>query len=616
MPKVGRSAPAGWRVGGRLVLLAAGATVAAVVCGVVISSCVGPLAPGVSSPGRVEITHVGLSLTIMSRPDWASSPAETTYGGGVLESGSALDAAGGSIADSGGIFSSDGVYGSDGKPLWHGLALVRDQRRIRDLTPGVSEVWLEDIPAQIKPDTVRLRAIDDPEGLAVLEQNFRNDLAISQEALSRHVGQGVSIVTKSRQQVEGTLLSFQFSNPQDNSVVVSTLKTLIIAPAGGQAAGGHGAMAIDMQEVRSIRFSTLAQGLLTKPALVWKLRNKAQRTQNFEVAYMTEGLSWRADYVLRLHAANGSKGEGREAKGETATTKSQNPEVVDTADLDGVATVTNRSGVTYENAQLKLIAGDVNIAHPDAQPMGGGGIFGSTSSNSAAPPSFQEKPFFEYHLYTLSRPATLRDKETKQIDLVSGKGLKMRRTYVYDPVPNETGLDYIAQGAARVVSELENSRANGLGVPLPAGVVRLYAPDEEGEEFCVGRTTIDHTPVDEKLRLPWGSAFDVPCIIDPTEARYGENGESDARAYHLRNHKDSDITVTAVIRVPKETFNFCCLRAWHIREVGVIEVQVPIKAGTEETVKYRYDFDTQNNHGGLKPSAPEDPDSQPSDPSN
>ena len=316
-------------MGGRVILLAAGAIVAAVVCGVGISSCVGPAAPVVSAPGPVAITHVGVSLTIMSKPDWASSPSDSTYGGGVLEGNSALEDAVGLSPDS------DGFFGPDGKAVWQGLALVRDQRVIRDLPPGVSEVWLEDIPAQIKPETVRLRAIEDPQGLTVLEQNFRNDLATSQAAITRHIGQGVSIATKSRQQIEGTLLSCQFSNPDESLAVmvqsgnklipVPPRNTLIVAPAGGQAAGAQGAIAIDLREVRSIRFAGLAQGLMAKPALVWKLRNKAQRTQNFEVAYMTQGLSWRADYVLHLHAGNGSKGEGRRAKGETATARVRNP---------------------------------------------------------------------------------------------------------------------------------------------------------------------------------------------------------------------------------------------------------------------------------------------------
>ena len=134
---------------------------------------------------------------------------------------------------------------------------------------------------------------------------------------------------------------------------------------------------------------------------------------------MTEGLSSAADYVLRLHAGGPPK--------DVPTSRPASPaaaELIDTADLDGFATITNLSGVTYENAQLKLMAGDLNILHPDALPQGGGSCLFGSANSAADDKSFQEKPFFEYHLYTLVRPATLRDNETKQIDLVSGKGMK------------------------------------------------------------------------------------------------------------------------------------------------------------------------------------------------
>ena len=353
-------------------------------------------------------------------------------------------------------------------------------------------------------------------------------------------------------------------------------------------------MNIARQEIQAITFEKLPEGLLSRPTLVWKLQNEAALQQQFEVAYMTSGLSWRADYLLRIQPATGKTGGGDATRPSSETLAGRMPaplpDIIDSAEMVGYATVSTTSGVTYQDAQLKLMAGDVSILRPPV--MRGYGVRGSLELIQPAEP-FQEKSFFEYHLYTLGQPTTLRHNETKQIQLVSGEGIKLRRAYVYDPAENPT--------AVRLVSEMKNSKDNGLGRPLPKGVIRLYAPDDDGQETYVAQTTIDHTPADETLRLPWGYAFDIACSARQTVNNVRGPDRREVWEYSLRNHKDVDVNVTIIVRVPAETYTAKTKgnQPWHVREVGVVEIPVAVKANSQAVVEFSFSHNSLSG-GGLK----------------
>ena len=496
--------------------------------------------------GPVEIKQIGVSLTILSQPEgWQASPMPMQQR--MVQQEIAPNAPAQSWQVS---------------PYWQGMALVRDHRLIRNLKAGQTSVRFTNVPTGIMPDTVRLRSLDDPEGLSILEQNYQYDLATTWAVLKRYIDKPITIEFQKGDSATGTLLSFDGVS-------------LVIRPEG------EGPRTVSREHVRAIRFEKLPEGLLSKPTLVWDLQNNAAREQQFEVAYLTRGIAWRADYVLKLRP--GGKGE---IEGEDA--------IVDTADLVGYATVTNNSGVTYEDAQLKLLAGDVNlIKPPQMSPLSYLSAANVADPSSGAAPQFQEKSFFEYHLYTLGRATTIRSAETKQIELVSGGGLKLKRAYVYDRTQNAT--------AARVVSEFKNTKENGLGKPLPKGVVRLYAPDPDGEQTYIAKTTIDHTPKNEKLRLPWSYAFDIVCEHKQTKQQRRGTDYSVTWQYSLRNHKDYDVTITVIARVPHSTYQASCRRGgkaypWHVREVGIIEIEVPVKANAAE--KITLDFRYNNSSGG------------------
>jgi len=446
--------------------------------------------------------------------------------------------------------------------VWPGMALVRDQRLVRRLKRGVTEVRFAGVPSGILPDTIRLRGVDNPEGLAILEQNYQYDLASAAAVLKRYVDKDITILPKDGgKPVTGVLMSF------DAAVLVVRM------PDGGLRN-------IERAHVRSIALAKLPAGLLTRPTLVWGLENRGARKQQFEVAYLTHGLHWRADYVLKLKPA---------AKVEKADTKSG---IVDTASLVGYATITNNSGVTYENAQLKLMAGDVNLIPPDRR-MGLYGYAGARlrfQDGRVHARGFKEKSFFEYHLYTLGRSTTIANAETKQIELLSGSGIKLSRGYVYDPRANKT--------AVRVVSEFKNSEKNGLGKPLPKGVVRLYAPDAEGVDSYVSNVQIDHTPVNEKVRLMWGHAFDIACSSKQTNYRRSGNNRHYTWEYQIRNHKEYDVSVTVIVHVPASTYKADCQYPWHVRQVGMVEIDVPVKANTAATATFSYSYN-HTSGGGL-----------------
>jgi hypothetical protein len=253
---------------------------------------------------------------------------------------------------------------------------------------------------------------------------------------------------------------------------------------------------------------------------VWLLDSKKPK-QEAEITYLTQGMSWNADYVFVI--------DENDAKG----------------DLTGWVTLSNNSGTSYDDAELKLVAGDVNIAPPAdmAMPMGGATRAAATANR----PQFQEEGFFEYHLYTLGRPTTVRDNEQKQVTLLEGHGIKIdkklffRGTEYYwqsempEPIRNQKVSVYL---------EVKNAETNGLGMPLPRGTVRVYKADKSGAKQFVGEDNIDHTPRDEKIRVKMGEAFDVVGERKQTDFdALGTCQSESAWEISLRNHKDTAVEV-------------------------------------------------------------------------
>jgi hypothetical protein len=270
---------------------------------------------------------------------------------------------------------------------------------------------------------------------------------------------------------------------------------------------------LQREKIVDLRFPSLPEGLITKPTLVWDLVADRAGKQNTELSYLTHGITWHAEYV--------------------AVTNEDDTQ----ADLAAWVSVDNRSGGTYPDARLQLIAGDVNIIQEKLN-IRGGRVRQFTAELAAPAAGFEEETFFEYHLYTLPRTTTIRDRETKQIALFPPTSTPVEKLYEYKPWQDEKKI--------RIVLEFENREERGLGMPLPKGKVRTYKRDSRGGQQFVGEDMIDHTPRNEKVRLGLGNAFDV--VAERTvkdQKKISDRVRETSYEVKFRNRKEEGITVVA-----------------------------------------------------------------------
>jgi hypothetical protein len=439
------------------------------------------------------------------------------------------------------------------------LALVKDLRSL-DLSEGLNEVRFVDVAALIDPTSVHFRSLTDPEGTVVLEQNYEYDIVGSAKLLSKYVDQEIAVVTEDGQEYVGTLLS--------------GADDVILEAANGQVT------VLKLERIKEFTFPALPEGLITRPTLVWQVESVQGDTQDVEVTYLTGGVNWQANYIVVLADDEQS------------------------IDLDGWVTLDNRSGTSYEDAKLKLIAGDIHRAPTADYAVEKEMVF--EAAPAAAAPQVEERGFFEYHLYEVQRPVTVKDQQTKQIEFVTGSDVPTEKFFVYDGAQISFGsyyqpLDDPSYGTASntkvmVMLEFKNGEEEGLGVPLPKGTLRVYKKDVDGSTLLVGEDAIDHTPKDEQIRLYIGDAFDIvgERIQTDFKVEYDEDWMEESYQITLRNHKDEDVEV----RVVEHLFRWS---EWQILEAShdfdkldaqTIEFRVPVEANGETVVTYtaRYEW--------------------------
>ena len=419
-----------------------------------------------------------------------------------LVNGMAASGAGKSAAQAAGTGVELTVYNQD-------LALVKEHRLL-ELNDGLNEVHFSDVAARIDPTSVHFHSLTDPEGTAVWEQNFEYDVVGSERLLEKYVDQDIRLVTEDGTVYDGTLLSGAgdiILQRQDGGVTV-----------------------VQRGRVQEFSFPELPEGLITRPTLVWLLETETAGEHEAEVTYMTRGINWSANYVVLL---------------------AQDDESLD---LDGWVTLDNRSGATYRDAKLKLIAGDIHRA-PEPDAAKGMVIYEAMARAEIAPP-VEEREFFEYPLYEVHRRVTVKDKQTKQIEFVTATGVAVEKFFVYDGARGvrfwgwlNTDQGYGAQAGSkkvRVMLEFKTGE-DGVDAELPRGTVRVYKEDVDDAHLLVGEDTIDHTPKDEQVRLYVGDAFDI--VGERTQTDFKMPGaRTMEESYHitLRNHKDEDVEVRVV----------------------------------------------------------------------
>jgi hypothetical protein len=384
------------------------------------------------------------------------------------------------------------------------VALVRDVRQI-SLPSGNFSLKFEDVAASINPQTVHFRSLSEPAKLAVVEQNYEYDLLDPAKLLQKYVGREVTLVR---------------GEEENNSTKWVETKAVLLSDNNGPV-WKIGDEIVTGMPTDHYRFPDLPENLYSKPTLVWMLENGGPKSQRVEASYLTNNMNWNADYVLTV----------------TRDEKS--------ADLDGWVTLANNSGTAYKNAKLQLVAGEVHRVAP--APMNGRAL-GAAIAEAKAAPQFEQENFSEYHLYSLARRTSIEDKESKQISLLNASGVSVEKlllvtgqSYYYrnpqtigDPIPQTVQVNY----------RFKNEDKSGLGMPLPAGTVRVYQADSHGGIQLVGEDNIHHTPKDETVTIHVGDAFDIVCERKETDfTKISKNVYEFEYEITLRNHKESDVTV-------------------------------------------------------------------------
>jgi len=427
------------------------------------------------------------------------------------------------------------------------VGLVKDIRLI-DFKPGIYDLKFMDVAAKIDPTTVHIKSLINGSSLNVLEQNYEYDLLSPQKLLEKFVGQKVQLATinpetKKEEIIEATLLSTQGGN---------------IFQIGDKIHIGH---------YGQILLSKIPENFIPQPTLVWMLENKLSKPQKLEASYLTSGINWKADYVAVLN------------KLDTMT------------DLTGWVTIDNRSGATYQNALLKLVAGDIHRVQGEMQMDY---ARAKMAAKEAASPQFKEESFFEYHLYTLDRRTTVKDNQTKQMTLLDANQVPLKKLFIFAGSPQYYYYQ-MNQGSNKqkigVFLELENTKKNNLGIPLPKGTIRVYKEDKNGSLQFIGEDRIDHTPKDEKFKIKIGEAFDVVGERIQTDyKRLGSNLFEVAFEVSLRNHKKEDIKVLVEEPIPGDWEMLSNTHPFEKLSAHLIRFEVPVVKDKEEKVKYRIRF--------------------------
>jgi hypothetical protein len=429
------------------------------------------------------------------------------------------------------------------------IALVRDVRQLT-LPAGDFRLKFMDIAATVNPATVHFRSLTEPDKLGVIEQNYEYDLLEPAKLLHKYVGKEVTLVrvnqesgTTKREEIKATLLS-------DNNGPVWKIGNDIVTGMYAE----------------SYRFPEVPANLYDRPTLLMSLENSGARKQQIEASYLATNLSWNSDYVLTV---------ARDDK---------------VADLDGWVTLANNSGTAFHNARLQLVAGELNRLPTS-------GVIGAlaetkTMNRAAAADQFRQENFSEYHLYTLGRRTSVEDKETKQISLLQGSGIPVEKVFVVNGqnfyYHNQYNPGSPQKDPVMVFYKFKNQEKTGLGIPLPAGNLRVYQKDSKGGVLFIGEDHIDHTPKDETVTVHIGNAFDVVAERKQTDyKKIADRVWEMEFEITLRNHKETPITVEVNEPIGGDwemlssTYKFTKTAAW------AAQFKVPVDKDGTSVLKYR-----------------------------
>ncbi len=424
------------------------------------------------------------------------------------------------------------------------IGLVKDLRNIK-LARGIQELKFMDVASQIIPTSVNIRSVSSPESFTVLEQNYEYDLLSPRKLIDKYVGKTVKLVTKN---------PYTDKEETITATILSNNEGIPVYRINNEITFGHPGRII---------FPEIPDNFIAKPTLIWLLDNKAASRQKIETLYLTNGINWRADYVLTLDRKD------------------------TTGNLYGWVTVDNKSGAPYKNAKLKLVAGDIHRARDDLRRE----KVMAAAAAQRAESEFREAAFFEYHIYTLERKTTIKENQTKQIGLLNASNVPLKKEFIYRGAAHYYRSRYgdaIKADKVGVFLEIQNKKENNLGMPFPKGIVRVYKEDHDKSLQFVGEDSIDHTPKDEKIRIKMGNAFDIAATRKQMVwEKISKDTYEIAFEISLRNHKAEDVTIKVVEPL---SWDWKILESSHAHtkvDAHTVSFDVPVKKDAEAKLTYR-----------------------------
>jgi hypothetical protein len=431
------------------------------------------------------------------------------------------------------------------------LGLVKDVRKMK-LNNGDYDLKFMDVASQIMPVTVSIKSLSTPDKLFVLEQNYEYDLLNAQKLLDKYVGKQVKLIDKNYYTGKEEIMNAELLS-NNGTPIYKINNEIQINPPG------------------RIILPEIPDNLIAKPTLIWMLKNNNPKEQDVEASYLTNGIGWKADYIAVVNDDD------------------------TIADLSGWVTINNNSGAAYKNAQIKLVAGSVNQVRDEG--MVAGRMKQMLMAESDAAPSFSEEGFFEYHLYTLKRKSTIKDNQTKQIELLKAMNIPIKEKLVYYGANyyfrNQNTGQVQSKEKIGVFLEIENKQKNNLGMPLPAGIIRAYKKDKSNSLQFIGEDKIEHTPKDEKITIKMGDAFDV--VGERKQLDYKILSRNASQRFDteqewqitLRNHKDREVEVEVVEPIPGDWQMVSASEKYIKSEANTVKFIVKLKKDEEKIINYR-----------------------------
>jgi len=448
-----------------------------------------------------------------------------------------------------------------------GTGLVKDTRSLT-FPEGQFSLIFMDVASQIDPTSVHFISNTNPDSIAILEQNYEYDLVSTAALFERHIDREITVMTSDGRTITGRLLSYGGASvpqlqPSYDSYGYSNYSYSPPVTSGGDIVVETSNGIVIINNAVEVQFEELPEGLITRPTLRWSLICGQAGPNECEMSYLTNGIAWNANYVAVVNQDDDELG------------------------LSGWVTITNNSGTAYHDAVLKLVAGEVHRVTPEPMQYARGAEMMYMDGAAPTAPGFEEESFFEYHLYTLQRPATVMNNQQKQINLLEGEGINAQKIFVFDPGYQYYGRGDTAEGDIAVRLRFMNSEENSLGIPLPKGLIRVYKEDSSGSLQFIGEDQIDHTPRDEEIEIFLGEAFDIVgerSVLDRRMIR-DDLWEYDVRVT-IRNHKDERVEIVYWDHVWGDWSVTTATHEYEQKDASTVEFVIPVSSDGETICEY------------------------------